>query len=329
MKILIVHYNPAEPGQAGGAESAIRDQKRALELCGHEVKTAFQRPDRACRDFQPDIVHFHTIHVSIGLGVLRWAQGQEIPHCLSLHDYWPFCGGRMLLKSGDQSCAAVKGICDSLCESKPALPAVKDLVNRSPVVTFNPNSAAIYRRHGIRVDAVIPHSIDTDFFCPGESTEEPRIVTTCAWPSWPTKGMHILKAALRKIGAKAKLVTGVSRERVRDELQKANIFVFPSCYEETWGLCLSEALSCGLACISSNVAGPKAQITHGENGLLFENRNVDELATHLMRMIENKEERDQLGRNARAWAKAVLPLERMGHDYERFYRRIIDDSLDE
>ena len=327
MKILIVHYNPAAPGQAGGAESAIRDQRLALERLGCEVETEFSQPERAYVRFRPDIVHFHTIHVQMGLNVLQWAQRAGVKHCLSLHDYWPFCSGRMLLKKGDQSCSAVTGLCDGRCEGVPSDPEVAELVNGSPVVTFNPNSAAIYRRHGIRVDAVIPHAIDTNFFAPDPSKRtDVHIMTHSAWPQFPTKGMHILRAALKEIGAKARLVTGLPREAVRDELQSAAIHVFPSCYEETWGLCLTEAMACGCACIASDVCGPKAQIEHGVNGLLFPNRDSHALAMHLKRLLENDEEREWIGAVARNWAVTHCNLERMGRDYLAFYKAVINGT---
>ena len=305
MRIMIVHYNPAAPGQAGGAESAIRDQRRALELLGHEVITCYDAPQAAYQEHKPDMVHFHTIHIGLGLGVLQWAQQEHIPHCLSLHDYWPFCGSRMLLKTGNSensrraiSCSAVDGMCDGKCESNPTPEHILRIVNRSRLVAFNPSSAAIFERHGVRIDAIVPHSIDTEFFSPASELGE-GVVTVCAWPSYATKGMQVLKAALRQTGIEGTLISGVSRERVRDELRKAAIFVFPSCYQETWGLCLTEAMSTGLACIASSVCGPRAQIEHGQTGLLVPPNDADALAEALSGLVASRSEQERLGRNAR------------------------------
>jgi len=330
VRILIVHYSPLEPGEAGGAESAIRDQKQALERLGHEVVAEFRNPQRAYVQCRPDIVHFHTVHVEMGVEVIRWAQRARIAHCLSLHDYWPFCADRMLMKAGakmgserSHSCAAVEGICDEYCACKRTAPEITTLVNGSPTVTFNPISAEIFRRNGVKIDAVIGHAIDTDYFSPnGERDKD--IMTHSAWPEYNTKGMHILRAALSKIGETATLVAHRPRETVRDTLRKHRIHVFPSCYQETWGLCLTEAMACGLACIASDVAGPRAQIEHGVNGLLFENGNVDQLAEHLRYLLDNPTEVERLGRAGRAWAVEHANLGRLGRDYEAFYRSIID-----
>jgi glycosyltransferase involved in cell wall biosynthesis len=332
MRVLICHYNP---DAGGGAESAVRDQKRALELCGHEAHVTYEHPEKAWGALKPDVLHFHTIHVSMGLAPLVWAQEQGIAHCLSLHDYWPFCGDRMLMKAGanphgtsDEPCSAVEGLCDGQCANRATPMTVRAIVNGSPLVVFNRYSEAIYRRHGIQPAAVIAHSIDTDFFSPDYAQREnpPVVAVTCAWPGYNTKGLHILREALRLVGNRARVITGVPRERVRDELRKASIFVFPSTYQETWGLSLTEAMACGCACIASDVAGSRAQIQHGATGLLFPNRDPHALAGHLRYLLSEHDEMCRLGRNAREWAAEHCNLERMGRDYTAFYEAVIDGT---
>jgi len=135
--------------------------------------------------------------------------------------------------------------------------------------------------------------------------------------------MHVLQAALKREHLSAQCITGVPRERIPDLLRKGNIFVFPSTYQETWGLCLTEAMSTGLACIVSNVAGPRAQIVDGENGLLVPPGDADALAGALRLLVGDGALRATLGRNARAWACERANLARMGRDYTAFYTRLI------
>ena len=319
MKVLLVHYNPA---RGGGAESSVKDLSQALELRGHEVIVEFTNPRRAWRAFKPDVVHYHTL---MEFGPLQWAQEQRVPHCLSLHDYWPFCSGRMLLKHYDEPCSAVQGVCDGDCDGKPADGRIRDLVNGTPVVAFNPYSAAIYRRHGIRVDTVIPHGIDTDFFVPNLAKRDGkvRVVTVSAWPTFPTKGMHILREALKGTGVEARMVAGVSRARVREILQKAAVFVFPSCYEETWGLCLTEAMACGCACVASDVCGPRTQIEESGAGVLVPPRDAAALREAILTFLTDGYRRDCAGRMARRWAAEEANLAKMGQRYKDFYQTLL------
>jgi len=329
LRILMLHEDRRRPGEGGGAESLLRDQTQALQKLGHSVKWwQGDVPLQDCvTEYMPDVCHIMTIHNFIGLRPALWLQQNKIPHVWSLMDYWPFCGGRMLLTDGDRSCAAVEGVCDGNCDGHPAPARFREIVNGSPVLALNRHSAAIYERHGIPVYAVTPLGVDTERFQPDYARRNgARVMTTTAWPGWPTKGMHILREALRKVGVGAKLVTGVSRERVRDELQTASIFVFPSTYQETWGLCLTEAMACGCACIASAVAGPKQQIEDGIDGLLVPPRDADALADALQRLLDDDERRERLGKAARAKAEREFTLERMGRTLVETYRSVINGS---
>jgi len=326
LRVLILHEDRRGPGKGGGAESLLRDQTQALRDRGHTVE--WWQSDEPIAEqvavYRPDICHIMTIHNFIGLRPAEWLQTRGIPHVWALMDYWPFCGGRMLLRTNDDPCSAVEGICDKGCHWGPAPEIYREIVNRSPVIALNRYTADIYRRHGLRVDYIFPLGIDTEMFAPDHSKREGvRIMTSSAWAAWPTKGMHILKKALRKAGVNAKLVTGQPREKVRDELQKSAIFVFPSIYQETWGLCLTEAMACGCACIASDVAGPRQQITPGVDGILVPPRNATTLAKAIRDLLDNPEKRERLGRSARFTAERKFTLADMGKRLEAIYKDAI------
>src|SRR5690606_4505080 len=76
--------------------------------------------------------------------------------------------------------------------------------------------------------------------------------------------------------ARIKLMGPVSP--LDDEWRKASIAAVTSHYE-AFGLVIVEAMSAGLAVVSSAVDhGPREIIRHEENGLLFESKNVEELS---------------------------------------------------
>ena len=64
---------------------------------------------------------------------------------------------------------------------------------------------------------------------------------------------------------------------------------------------LVEAMSAGLPVVSFDFpCGPRDIVRDGENGLLVESGNVNQLAEKLCYLISHKDERVRMGRNAHA-----------------------------
>jgi glycosyltransferase involved in cell wall biosynthesis len=137
--------------------------------------------------------------------------------------------------------------------------------------------------------------------------------------------MKYLQQAIVGTSYKVNLMTHLTREQVALGLKRADIFVFPSTYEETWGLCLQEALASGCACIASNVAGAMAQIHEGM-GILVPPRDPTAIREALDMLVENQIVRDAMGHNARAHVEKFHSLEAMGERFETIYKQVIDDN---
>lgn len=90
-------------------------------------------------------------------------------------------------------------------------------------------------------------------------------------------------------------------EPVRNIFEKyceCSIFIMTSEYEP-FGLVLPEAMSCGLPCVVFDCEyGPAEIITHGKDGFLIFNRNIDHFVCRVSTLIENKMLRKTFGKNA-------------------------------
>ena len=64
-----------------------------------------------------------------------------------------------------------------------------------------------------------------------------------------------------------------------------------------------EAAAMKKAIVVSSVKALTDMITDGENGLVFEKGNVDDLAMQLERLIQNTELMTELGEKARYWVE--------------------------
>lgn len=88
-------------------------------------------------------------------------------------------------------------------------------------------------------------------------------------------------------------------EEVRSEMELADIFLFTSDYKEGWGAVLNEAMNSGCAVVANVAAGASAYlINHGENGLVYRNKDRDSFFACVKYLLEQSEVRESMGRNA-------------------------------
>lgn len=88
-------------------------------------------------------------------------------------------------------------------------------------------------------------------------------------------------------------------DAVRENMDKASIFMFTSNFEEGWGAVLNEAMNSGCAVVASHAIGAVPYLlTNNENGLVFENENVDDLYNKIKFLMDNPQEQKRLGENA-------------------------------
>jgi glycosyltransferase involved in cell wall biosynthesis len=90
------------------------------------------------------------------------------------------------------------------------------------------------------------------------------------------------------------------REEVLKRMAAAHAVVFPSHWQEPFGLSIIEAMALGKPVIASRVAGPQEIVQGGVTGLLFDAGNVEQLAACMRRLQENGELAVQLGTAGRA-----------------------------
>ena len=125
------------------------------------------------------------------------------------------------------------------------------------------------------------------------------------YPDWELEiyGKEEKEIGLRRLAENLRILNSVSFfEPVKDIQQKyleSSFYILASRFEG-FGMVLTEAMACGLPCISFDCpCGPSDIILHGEDGLLVDNGNIEKLSRDILYMIENEEARVSMGTLAR------------------------------
>jgi glycosyltransferase involved in cell wall biosynthesis len=111
---------------------------------------------------------------------------------------------------------------------------------------------------------------------------------------------------------------------VAEWLRAIDIFVLPS-LSEALSNSLLEAMACGCCPVASRVGGNVELIRHGENGMLFEAGDVDQLSHVLSTLLDLRVLREQLAARARCTAEKfsiAASVRRM----EEIYTELIQKS---
>lgn len=88
-------------------------------------------------------------------------------------------------------------------------------------------------------------------------------------------------------------------EEVRQYMEQASIFLFTSDRNEGWGAVLNEAMNSGCAVVTSHAIGSVPfLINDGENGLIYQSGDINDLCAKVIYLIDNAEKRAKLGNKA-------------------------------
>ncbi|WP_109105593.1 glycosyltransferase [Azospirillum sp. TSO35-2] len=88
----------------------------------------------------------------------------------------------------------------------------------------------------------------------------------------------------------------LDRRGLSDLFARSNVLVFPSVFQEPFGITHVEAMAAGLAVISSGTGGSAEILRDGVDGLLFPAEDHEALAARLRRLVEDRA----------AWARLAL-----------------------
>lgn len=117
-------------------------------------------------------------------------------------------------------------------------------------------------------------------------------------------------------------------EIVQTWMQRAKVFCVPSVTAksgdaEGFGLVFAEAQAMGLPVVSFASGGIPEAVAHGETGLLTTERDSDGLATHILRLLEDKELWQQFSQRGQERVRTIFNL----HNQTRVLEKIYEERI--
>lgn len=95
------------------------------------------------------------------------------------------------------------------------------------------------------------------------------------------------------------LTGALSPERVRDEMEKSEIFIFSSDRNEGWGAVLNESMNAACVPVADNMIGSVPfLIKNGENGLTYAKADVGKLTDNIDLLFSNQKRREKMAKEA-------------------------------
>lgn len=114
-----------------------------------------------------------------------------------------------------------------------------------------------------------------------------------------------------------------SGQELRDLIAGAIAIVSPSECNETFGLVLVESFSQCRPVIASRMGGMTEVVSDGEDGLLFDAGNVEQLVSALTWMDANRKNAVEMGRAGQAKVRRLFSAEKHYQEIMRVYQKVI------
>ena len=116
----------------------------------------------------------------------------------------------------------------------------------------------------------------------------------------------------------SKLRTISALEKVLSEI---DVVVVPSIWYENAPLTINEAFTASVPVITSNIGGMKELVRDGENGLLFEVGDSNDLTTKMQMIIDDPELLNKLQKGIKI--KSVTPIDEHVRTIRELYRGLL------
>ncbi|MDN2662795.1 glycosyltransferase family 4 protein [Psychromonas sp. 14N.309.X.WAT.B.A12] len=127
---------------------------------------------------------------------------------------------------------------------------------------------------------------------------------------------------IQELGVEGKVIFLGNRNDIPYILKESDLFIFPS-RSEGAGAALVEAMASGIPCVASNTGGIPEIIENGNNGLLFERDNVQDLAEKITNVLSDSDLSSNLVESAKKGLQR-FSIERYVDNVSNHYKNLLE-----
>jgi glycogen synthase len=118
----------------------------------------------------------------------------------------------------------------------------------------------------------------------------------------------------------------VSKDKMPAMLQKFDVLIFPSIYEEPLARMTQEAMASSLVVVGTTTGGTKEILTDGETGLTFSPEDAGGLAEQIARLIADPELCRRLAQAGHQTVLQNFTIDRMVNEIEAYLQEVINGA---
>jgi len=319
-----VNYNAENNG-------ALAKLKQAISFV--HSSTAIRKLESLINKKRPQLAHLHNIYHQLTPSIIPLLKKYNIKVILTLHDYKLICPSYLALKNGKictdcagkyfwkpftQNCqnSRMRGLLLSVESIFHQVKGSYDFID-----IFLAPSAFLAKLIAQRIPKnkikVLYNGIDTENYKPyftdqgyglylGRLSIEKGVKTLLAAHRQLDASFNLKVVGTGPLLDKLKLeypevdFTGYkSGQALKKLIAGAAFIIVPSEWYENCPMVILEAMAFGKPVIGSRIGGIPELVEDGQTGLLFTSGNFEELASKMQQLIQNRELRKKMGRNAR------------------------------
>lgn len=293
---------------------------------------------------EPDIVHFHALQ-TLGGGLLDTAREVGAKIVVTMHDFWWICSRQFLVDREFQPCSIVRDCGECQC----AVTSDWLTARNSWLAERLAHADLILVPSAAMGQAIIANGIPAKRVRVNENGVDPIEVGERRGPASGVrflyagggdrlKGFHILADAVTSArvhlgtslsiyGANLEGSPGWVESRpafdptdLPDILARHDVLIVPSLARESHSILTREALSAGLAVITSNTPGPSEAVEDGRNGRVIAPGSTEQLTAALEELSDPAVAAELMGRGS--VAPTATPQEQMA-ELEAYYHELV------